>query len=164
MNDYWGMPEKEYELSLMQFAKDQLNEKGYSIMDEKVEVCGGAGAMTLTGILKTKEELLGIYIHDGPKQRKTRGPPIIKALHLLPEMKNVNDLRSFILTHPDFYSILSFREKEKKRMIEDDIRKIYAYIYKLKIVDLYKSDLSSAADALRVRLRKVNESELNVEC
>jgi len=159
MNDYWGIPEKEYELSLMQFAKEQLTDKGYSVIDEKVEVCGGAGAMTLTGIMKTKVTLIGLYIHDGPKQRKTRGPPIIKALRLLPEMKNVEDLRGFVITHPDFYTILSPEDTGFRDRIEEDIRKIYAYLYDLKIKDLYNSDLSSAADVLRVRLRKeVSES------
>jgi len=159
MNDYWGIPEKEYELSLLQFAKEQLIEKGYSVLDEKVEVCGGAGAMTLTGIMKTKETLLGLYIHDGPKQRKTRGPPIIRALRLLPEMKKVEDLRGFVITHPDFYTILSLEDTGFRDGIEEDIRKIYAYLYDLKIKDLYNSDLSSAADFLKVRLRKeVSES------
>ena len=55
MNDYWGMPDREYELSLLQFANDQLSEMGYSILGEKVEVCSGAGAMTMTAILKTKD-------------------------------------------------------------------------------------------------------------
>lgn len=160
MNDYWGIPEKEYELSLLQFGKEQLKDLGYSVLDEKVEVCGGAGAMTLTGILKTKEKRLGLYIHDGPKQRKTRGPPIIRALRLHPEMKKVEDLRGFVITHPDFYTILSIEDTGFRDGIEDDLKKIYAYLYDLKIKDLYNSDLSSAADFLRVRLRKkVSESQ-----
>jgi hypothetical protein len=154
MNDYWGLPEKEYEISLLQFAKEQLSKKGYSVTDEKVEVCSGAGAMTLSGILENKETRFGIYIHDGPKQRKTRGPPIIKVLRLLPEMKNVDDLRSFILTHPDFYAVLSPVETGFRERVEEEIKEIYVYLYNSKIKDLYDSDRSSAADILRVRLRK----------
>jgi len=154
MNDYWGIPEKEYEISLLQFAKEQMSERGYSVTDEKVEVCSGAGAMTLSGILENKETRFGIYIHDGPKQRKTRGPPIIKVLRLLPEMKNVDDLRSFILTSPDFYAVLSPVETGFRERVEKDIKEIYTYLYNSKIKDLYETDLSSAADILRVRLRK----------
>jgi hypothetical protein len=154
MNDYWGIPEKEYEISLLQFAKEQLSQRGYSVTDEKVEVCSGAGAMTLSGILENKDTRFGIYIHDGPKQRKTRGPPIIKVLILFPEMKNVEDLRSFILTHPDFYDVLSPVETGFRERVEEEIKEIYAYLYNSKIKDLYDSDRSSAADILRVRLRK----------
>jgi len=154
MNDYWGIPEKEYEISLLQFAKEQLFERGYSVTGEKVEVCSGAGAMTLSGILENKETRFGIYIHDGPKQRKTRGPPIIKVLRLLPEMKNVDDLRNFILMHPDFYTILSPVETGFRERVEDEIKEIYAYLYNSKMKDLYDSDRSSAADILKVRLRK----------
>jgi hypothetical protein len=154
MNDYWGIPEKEYEISLLQFAKEQLSERGYSVTGEKVEVCSGAGAMTLSGILENKETRFGIYIHDGPKQRKTRGPPIIRALCLLPEMKNVDDLRNFEISNPDFYAVLSPGEMGFRERVEDDIREIYAFLYNSKIKDLYDSDRSSAADILRVRLRK----------
>ena len=154
MNDYWGIPEKEYEISLLQFAKEQLFERGYSVTGEKVEVCSGAGAMTLSGILENKETRFGIYIHDGPKQRKTRGPPIIKVLRLLPEMKNVDDLRNFILMRPDFYTILSPVETGFRERVEDEIKEIYAYLYNSKMKDLYDSDRSSAADILKVRLRK----------
>lgn len=154
MNDYWGIPEKEYEISLLQFAKVQLSEKGYSIIGEKVEVCSGAGAMTLSGILENKEMRFGIYIHDGPKQRKTRGPPIIRVLCLRPTMKNVDDLRNFELAHPDFFDILSPGETDFRERVEEDIKEIYAYLYNSKIKDLYDSDRSSAADILRVRLRK----------
>ncbi len=148
------MPEKEYELSLLQFGKVLFNEKNYYVLDEKMEVCGGAGALTLTGILKAEENLLGLYIHDGPKQRKTRGPPVIRVLKLLPEMNDVNSLRNFVLTHKDFYTILSLTDVDLKKRVEDNIRDIYTYLYNLKIKDLYDSDLSSAADVLRVRLRK----------
>ena len=154
MNDYWGIPEKEYEISLLQFAEEQLSEKGYSVTGEKVEVCSGAGAMTLSGILENKETRFGIYIHDGPKHRKTRGPPIIRVLFLLLEMKNVDDLRNFEIAHPDFYAVLSPEERGFRERVEKDIKEIYAYLYNLKIKDLYDSDLSSAADTLRVRLRK----------
>ncbi len=155
MNDYWGIPGREYELSLMQFAKDQLSEMGYSILGEKVEVCSGAGALTMTAILKTKDLKFGLYLHDGPKQRKSRGPPVIRALRLLPEMKNADDLRRFVLTYPDnFYMLLSLENTDLKERAEGDLRNIYAYLYNSKIKDLYDNDLSSAADVLRVRLRK----------
>ncbi len=155
MTDYWGIPEREYELSLFQFAGKQLSGMGYSVIGEKVEVCSGAGAMTLTAILKTDDSLFGLYLHDGPKQRKTRGPPIVRALRLLPEMKNVEELRYFIITHQDdFYAALSPENPDSRERIEADIRKIYAYLYNSKIKDLYDTDLSSAADVLRVRLRK----------
>lgn len=155
MTDYWGIPEREYELSLLQFARKQLAQMGYSVIGERVEVCSGAGAMTLTAILKTGDSLFGLYLHDGPKQRKTRGPPIIRALQLLPEMKKAEDLRYFVITHQDdFYTVLSPENPADREKIEADIRKIYAYLYNLKIKDLYDSDLSSAADVLRVRLRK----------
>ncbi len=155
MNDYWGIPDREYELSLMQFARDQLSELGYSILSEKLEVCGGAGAMTMTAILKTKDLKFGLYLHDGPKQRKSRGPPVIRALRLLPDMKNVDDLRRFVLEHPDnFYTLLSLENTDLKEKAEGDLRNIYAYLYNSKIKDLYDTDLSSAADVLRVRLRK----------
>ncbi|VVB95787.1 Uncharacterised protein [uncultured archaeon] len=155
MTDYWGIPEREYELSLLQFAGKQLSEMSYSVIGEKVEVCSGAGAMTLTAILKTDDSLFGLYLHDGPKHRKTRGPPIIRALRLLPEMKKVEELRYFIITHhDDFYTILSPENPASRERIEADIKKIYIYLYNSKIKDLYDTDLSSAADVLRVRLRK----------
>lgn len=75
MNDYWGIPEKEYEISLMQFATQPLSDSGYSVLEEKVEVCSGAGALTLTAIIKTGRELIGLYIHDGPRQRKKEALP-----------------------------------------------------------------------------------------
>lgn len=155
MNDYWGIPDKEYELSLLQFAREELSELGYTVVGEKVEVCSGAGAMTLTAIIKTKDSLFGLYLHDGPKQRKSRGPPIISVLGLLPEMKKAEDLRRFVLTHPDDFSkILSPESKGLKERAEADVRKIYTSVYNSKIKDLYDHDLSSAADVLRVRLRK----------
>ncbi len=154
MNDYWGTPEKDYEISLLQFAEKQLAKKGYSVIGEKVEVCSGAGAMTLSGILENKETRFGAYIHDGPKQRKTRDLPIIRVLRLLPEMKNVDDLRNFEIANSDFYAVLSPVETNFRERVEEDIKEIYAYLYNLKIKDLYDSDRSSAADILRVRLRK----------
>ncbi len=155
MADYWGIPEKEYELSLLQFAEKELSEKGYAVVGEKLEVCSGAGALTLTAIIKTKDSKFGLYLHDGPKQRKTRGPPIVRMLKLLPNIKSVEELRSFVLSHQnDFNKILSPENKTLKEKAEEDIRKIYSSLYKLKIKDLYDSDLSSAADVLRVRLRK----------
>lgn len=155
MTDYWGIPEKEYELSLLQFAEKELSEKGYSVIGEKLEVCSGAGALTLTAILKTRDSKFGLYLHDGPKQRKTRGPPIIRALKLLPKIKSVEDLRSFVLSHQnDFHKILSPENKTLKEKAEDDMRKVYTSLYNSKIKDLYDRDLSSAADVLRMRLRK----------
>ncbi len=159
MSEYWDVPEQEYELSLLQFAIRELSEIGYSVMSEKVEVCSGAGAMTLTAILRKEDFSFGLYIHDGPKQRKTRGPPIIWMLGLLPEMKTAHDLRNFILNHPaDFSLILAPENTMLKDRKEAKLRKIYAYLYNSKIKDLYDTDLSRAADVLRVRLRKENFS------
>jgi hypothetical protein len=162
MNDYWGVPEQEYELSLLQFAKKELSEMGYIVLSEKVEVCNGAGAMTLSALLKKKEEFrFGLYIHDGPKHRKTRGPPIIWMLKVLPEMKTAQDLRDFILNHPHDFSILLAPEntmmKDRK---EAKLKKIYTFLYNLKIKDMYDTDLSSAADVLRERLRKITEIQV----
>lgn len=154
MNDYWGIPEKEYEISLLQFAEKQLSKKGYSVIGEKVEVCGGAGAMTLSVILVNKETRFGLYINDGPKRRKTRGSPVIRVLSLLSGMKNVDDLRNFEISHPDFYAVLSPEDTGFRERVEEEFKEIYAYLYNLKIKDLYDSNLSSAADILRMRLRK----------
>lgn len=157
MSDYWDVPEQEYELSLLQFAGKELSGMGYTVLSEKVEVCSGAGAMTMTAILEKKDFMFGLYIHDGPKQRKTRGPPIIWMLGLLPEMKTANDLRNFILNHPQDFNILLAPEntmlKDRK---EAKLKKIYTFLYNSKIKDLYDHDLSSAADVLRERLRKIN--------
>ncbi len=155
MSDYWDFPEQDYELSLLQFAKEELSDMGYTVLSEKVEVCSGAGAMTLTAILQKKDMAFGLYIHDGPKQRKTRGPPIIWMLRLLPEMKTADDLRNFILTHQHDFSItLAAENTISKDRKEAKLRKIYTFLYNSKIKDLYDNDLSSAADVLRVRLRK----------
>ncbi len=155
MNDYWGIPEIEYELSLLQFAREKLSETGYSVIGEKVEVCGGAGALTLTAIIKTKSSRFGLYLHDGSKHRKTRGPPVIWVLRLLPEMKTAEDLRSFVLAHPnDFNILLAPEDTELKDKTEADISNIYRFLYNSKIKDLYDNDLSSAADVLKIRLRK----------
>ncbi|MCX9009846.1 MAG: hypothetical protein OIN66_01875 [Candidatus Methanoperedens sp.] len=160
MSDYWDMPEQDYELSLLQFATKELAEVGYAVQSEKVEVCSGAGALTLTAILKKKDMAFGLYIHDGPKQRKTRGPPIIWMLRLLPEMKTANDLRNFILAHQHDFSVLLAAEntvlKDRK---EAKLKKIYTLLYNSKIKDLYDSDLSSAADVLRKRLRSITEPQ-----
>ncbi len=159
MNDYWGVPEQEYELSLLQFAKKELSEMGYIVLSEKVEVCGGAGAMTLSALLRKNEDFsFGLYIHDGPKQRKTRGPPIIWMLKVLPEMKTAQDLREFIINHPHDFSILLAPENTmQKDRKEAKLKKIYTFLYNSKMKDLYDTDLSSAADILRERLRKVIE-------
>lgn len=160
MSDYWDVPEQDYELSLLQFAKKELAEMGYSVQSEKVEVCSGAGALTLTAILKKKDMAFGLYIHDGPKQRKTRGPPIIWMLRLLPEMKTANDLRNFILAHQhDFNVLLAAENTVLKDRKEAKLKKIYTLLYNSKIKDLYDSDLSSAADVLRKRLRSITEPQ-----
>jgi len=161
MSDYWGIPDDEYELSLLQFARKELSEMGYTVLSEKVEVCSGAGAMTLTAILKKGEFRFGLYIHDGPKHRKTRGPPIIWMLRVLPEMKTAQDLRSFILNHPhDFILLLAPENPILKDRKETKLKQIYAFLYNSKIKDLYDTDLSSAADVLRKRLRKVTELQV----
>lgn len=159
MNDYWGVPEQEYELSLLQFAKKELSEMGYTVLSEKVEVCSGAGAMTLSALLKKKEGFrFGLYIRDGPKQRKTRGPPIIWMLKVLPEMKTAQDLRDFILNYPhDFNILLAPENTMMKDRKEANLKKIYTFLYNSKMKDLYDTDLSSAAEVLRERLRKVIE-------
>lgn len=155
MNDYWGIPEREYELSLLRFAWEELSEIGYIVLSEKVEICSGAGAMTLTAILQKENLKFGLYLHDGPKQRKTRGPPIIWMLRLLPEMRTAEDLRNFILTHQhDFASLLAPENTILKDRKEAKLKKIYTFLYNAKIKDLYEDDLSNAADVLRVRLRK----------
>ncbi len=155
MNDYWGMPDREYELSLLQFAGEELSEMGYAVLSEKVEICSGAGAMTLTAILQKENLKFGLYLHDGPKQRKTRGPPIIWMLRLLPEMRTAEDLRNFILTHQhDFAALLAPENTILKDRKEAKLKKIYTFLYNAKIKDLYEDDLSNAADVLRVRLRK----------
>lgn len=154
MSDYWDVPEQEYELSLLQFAKEELAEMGYAVLSEKVEVCSGAGAMTLTAILEKKDLRFGLYIHDGPKQRKTRGPPIIWMLRILPEMKTADHLREFILANHDFDAILAPENTVLKDRNEAKLKKIYTFLYNSKIKDLYDTDLSSAADVLRTRLRK----------
>ncbi|VVB87104.1 Uncharacterised protein [uncultured archaeon] len=158
MSDYWGVPEQVYELSLLQFAKKELSEIGYTVLSEKVEVCSGAGAMTLTAILKKGDFRFGLYIRDGPKQRKTRGPPIIWMLMVLPEMKTAEDLRNFILNHPvDFNILLAPENTILKDRKETNLKKIYTFLYDSMIKDLYSSGLSSAADVLRERLRKIIE-------
>ncbi len=155
MSDYWDVPEQEYELSLLQFAQEELRKIGYTVLSEKVEVCSGAGAMTLTAILTKEDFKFGLYLHDGPKQRKSRGPPIIWMLRLLPEMKTADDLRNFILAHShDFSIILAPENTIMKDRKEAKLKKIYTILYNSKMKDLYDNDLSSAADVLRVRLRK----------
>lgn len=158
MNDYWGVPEKEYRLSLLEFAAQALSDIGYSIIDEKVEVCSGAGALTLTAMIRTGKGIIGLYLHDGPRQRKKRGTPIIRILGLLPEFKNVEDLRKFIITHPDdFDIILRHDDKDLRNKAKTDLLRIYSDLYDSKIRDLYKTALSSTTEVLRVRLRSENQ-------
>ena len=82
-------------------------------------------------------------------------------LGLLPEMKIANDLRNFILNHPqDFGSILAPENTMLKDRKEAKLKKIYTFLYNTKIKDLYDHDLSSAADVLRERLRKITELQV----
>ncbi|MDW7725855.1 MAG: hypothetical protein SCH70_01880 [Candidatus Methanoperedens sp.] len=156
MSDYWGMPEKEYDLSLLQFASEKLSEKGYSVLSEGIEVCGGAGALTLTAIIGTSDSRFGLYINDGAKHRKSRGPPVIKILKLLEGMGTAEDLRLFVIDHQhDFDSILEPNDADMTDGIKRDMNEIYIYLYNLKIKDIYDNDLSSAADVLRRRMRRV---------
>lgn len=155
MSDYWGIPEQEYDLSLLQFAQGKLSEMGYAVLSEKVEVCSGAGALTMTAVLKTHDAHFSLYLHDGPKQRKGRGPPVIRILKLLKGMNSAEDVRSFVLAHQhDFFGILSPEDSPLKERTEADLRRVYAFLYRSKIKDLYDNDISSAADVLRKRLRK----------
>lgn len=149
------MPEKEYDLSLLQFAKHQLSAMGYLIPSERVEVCSGAGALTITAVLETNNSRFGLYIHDGPKQRKTRGPPVIRVLKLLKNIENAEDLRSFVLAHQHNFHMILAPEDEIAQRIEEDIRRIYTSLYNSTIKDLYDNNLSSAADVLRKRLRRI---------
>ncbi|MCX9014312.1 MAG: hypothetical protein OIN89_05910 [Candidatus Methanoperedens sp.] len=156
MSEYWGMPEKEYDLSLFQFARDKLSEKGYSVLSERVEVCSGAGALTLTAIIGTGDSRFGLYLHDGAKHRKSRGPPVIKLLRLLEGMKTAEDLRLFVINHQhDFDIILSPVDADMAGRVERDMKEIYMHLYNLKIKDMYDNDLSNAADVLRKRMRRV---------
>ena len=156
MSDYWGMPEKEYELSLFQFAGNELSEKGYSVLSEKVEVCSGAGALTITAIIKTTDSRFGLYLNDGAKHRKSRGPPVIKILKLLAGMETAEDLRFFVISHQhDFDNLLTPEDAGMGDTAARDIREIYMHLYNLKIKDLYDNDMSSAADVLKKRLRRV---------
>ena len=76
-------------------------------------------------------------------------------LRLLPEMKTADDLRNFILAHQHDFSItLAAENTISKDRKEAKLKKIYTFLYNSKIKDLYDNDLSSAADVLRVRLRK----------
>jgi len=79
-------------------------------------------------------------------------------LKILPEMKTAQDLRNFILNHPHDFSVLLAPEntvmKDRK---EAKLKKIYTFLYNSKMKDLYDTDLSSAAEVLRERLRKVIE-------
>lgn len=155
MSDYWGIPEQEHELSLLQLAMEELSKIGYSVLSEKVEVCSGAGALTVTAVIKTDDSTFGLYLHDGQKQRKSKGHPVIRVLSLLPGMENADDLRNFVLSHQhDFYMILAQKDRGLKEKIEADLNRIYSFLYNSTIKNLYEKDLSNAADILRIRLRK----------
>lgn len=156
MSDYWGMPEKEYDLSLLQFGRKKLSGKGYSVLSERVEVCSGAGALTLTAIIETCDSRFGLYLHDGAKHRKSRGPPVIKILRLPEGRETAEELRVFMINHQhDFDTILSPDNAEMAGRVERDMKEIYMHLYNLKIKDMYDNDLSNAADVLRKRMRRV---------
>lgn len=161
MSDYWGLPEEEYELSLLQFARNELLAMGYSVLSERVEICSGAGALTMTAILVKEHCKFGVYLNDGPKQRKSRGPPIIRILRVLDGMNSAEDMRGFVLAHQhEFHKILALDNGSLAEKIERDIKKIYSFLYYTKIIDLYNNNLSGAADVLRKRLRKITELQL----
>lgn len=156
MSDYWGLPSRDYELSLLQFVEGELLINGYAIQSESLEICSGAGAIILTGVLVKDGKSFGLYLSDGPKRRNTEDPPTILALSLLPGIKNSEDLRSYILAHEyDFQDTLRIRDGEFKREVEGFLGKTYDSLYRAKIRDIYKHSLSNAADILRERLRKM---------
>jgi hypothetical protein len=81
------------------------------------------------------------------------------VLGLLPEIKNVENLRKFIIMHQDdFHIILEHENIILRDKAQIDLLQIYSNLYDLKIRDLYETDLSSAADVLRVRLRKESQA------
>lgn len=163
MSDYWGMPDEEFELSLFQFARNEMEDMGYSLVSERVEVCSGAGALTLTAIMRKNNKLFGLYLSDGPKLRKTRGPPVIRILRVLNGMKSADDLRGFVLSHQhDFHIALEPVDFDLEK-IEEDVKKIYSNLYFTRVIDLYKNNLSGAADILKKRLRKVTELQSGYE-
>lgn len=155
MSDYWGVPEVNYELSLLQCISKDLIKAGFSVLSEKVEVCSGAGALTMTAILEKNGKRFGLYLRDSNKQRKSKGKPVIEILRLQPDMKDAEDLRQFVLSHQhDFITILAHDDRVFKEAVLDEFNMIYSDLYVTKIKDLYEFDLSRAAENLRKRFRK----------
>ncbi|HIH43689.1 MAG TPA: hypothetical protein HA257_00985 [Candidatus Methanoperedenaceae archaeon] len=153
MSDYWGEPKKDHELSLMQFMRDVLAEKSIRVESEVVEICGGAGALTVTAVLDAGRKF-GFYLHDGPKLRRT-GKPLLVALLLPPGVTQASELRQFILSNElEFQSVLAITDADFKDRIERIIASAYEEIYIEKIEDMYLYNLSRAADTLRDRLRR----------
>jgi len=156
MSDYWGLPSRDYELSLLQFVEGELSRNGYSIQSESLEICSGAGAIVLTSVLVKDGKSFGLYLSDGPKRRNTEDPPMILALSLLPGIKDSGDLRKYILAHEhDFQITLRMGDEEFKEEVEGFLGKTYDPLYRAKIRDIYMHSLSNAADILRERLRKI---------
>lgn len=155
MSDYWGVPEVDYELSLMQCMNKDLNKAGFSVLSEKVEICSGAGALTMTAILEKNDKKFGLYLRDSHKQRKSKGKPVMEILRLQPDMKDAEDLRRFVLSHQhDFITILAHEDMAFKEKVLHELNRIYSDLYDMKIKDLYEIDLSRAAEDLKKRFRK----------
>lgn len=155
MSDYWGVPEVDYELSLLQCVSKDLKKAGISVLSEKVEICSGAGALTITAILEKNGLKFGLYLRDSNKQRKSKGQPVIEILRLQPSMLVAEDLRHFVLSHQhDFITILAHEDTVFKDMALAELNRIYSVLYDIKIKDLYEIDMSKAADGLRKRFRK----------
>ncbi len=155
MSDYWGVPEVDYELSLLQCVDNDLRKAGFSVLSEKVEICSGAGALTMTAILKKNDQKFGLYLRDSHKQRKSKGRPVIEILSLKPDMENAEDLRRFVLGHQhDFCILLTPLDAVFKESVLFELNQIYSELYEKKIKNLYDVDLSKAADNLRKRFRK----------
>lgn len=154
MSEYWGEPRKDYELSVMQSMRDALEVQGIRVESEVVEICGGAGALTLTAVMDAGRKF-GFYLHDGPKLRRT-GKPLLIALLLPPGVTQASELRQFILSNElEFQSVLAIDDADFKERVERIIASAYEEIYAEKIEDLYLYNLSKAADTLRERLRRV---------
>jgi hypothetical protein len=69
----------------------------------------------------------------------------------------VPDNRKALADNIYFSILLAPENTMMKHSKEARLKKIYTFLYNSKIKDLYDTDLSSAADVLRQRLRKVIE-------
>ena len=70
-------------------------------------------------------------------------------------MKKVEDLRKFVITHQDdFHIILAPENTDLRDKAEKELLQIYSTLYDSIIRDLYETDISSAADVLRVGFGK----------